>query len=69
MYARDGLVILGLPLQHSLSTADKLHPAVHVLFLKRGSLRGLIWLRWGGQLQIISNLWETSRLVRWLHHL
>lgn len=35
MYARDGLAILALPLQRSLSAAHKLHPAIHVLFLKQ----------------------------------
>lgn len=36
MYVLDGIpAILALPLQHSLSAAHKLHPAVHVLFLKQ----------------------------------
>ena len=69
MYARDGLVILALPLQHSLSIAHKLHPAVDVLFLKRGKVLEVLFGfgGGGGQLQIISNLWETLRPVRWLH--
>lgn len=48
MYARDGLIILALPLQHSLSIAHKLHPAVDVLFLKRGKVLEVLFGFGGG---------------------
>lgn len=48
MYARDGLTILALPLQHSLSAALKLHPACHVLFPKRGKVLEVLFGFGGG---------------------